>query len=93
MSEANLPHFKKWLEDNFQEKIFVTGGPMEKALDSVFERIECLRKYHDNLVSIYQDMNDRLTLIEDVLSSKEEAVKVRGVDVPISDLVKKPVKK
>ena len=110
---TDLKHVTKWCEE-FSEahgvKIFPQSAPILNMIENIMERLIRLRQYHDNLVFIYNSLNERVTQIEkdmldcnikllelenpiEEIKQHEETIKVRGVDVPIKDLVKKPIKK
>ncbi len=96
---TDLKYVTKWCEEYSEAhgvKIFPQSAPLLMLIN---ELMGVVGKHQAALVGMAQsmiDINAQIKTILDCLSElkqHEETIKVRGVDVPIKDLVKKPIKK
>ncbi len=76
--EHNLENLKEWCAGYYETtglKVHPANVPAEVILDELLGNVASLRKYFDNLVSIYNDLNERLTALDAQHEVKTKKVK------------------
>jgi hypothetical protein len=70
-----LPNIKLWCKQ-YQEraniKIFEQSVPVNLVLEDLLGSLQTLKKYHDNLVSIYNNLNERVSALEQEQKQKKQ---------------------
>ena len=84
MKERETPNLKAWCERYQEEttvRVATVNVPLHFVVDELMGQHDALKKYVDNILSIYNSLNDRVTLIEerlnvqhDVLSSHNDSI-------------------
>jgi len=75
-------HLTAWCDEYSKKtglKIYPQSAPLQLVLEDVVGHMVSLRKYHDNLVSIYNSLNQRVTAIEEKLANQKPKINKKEV--------------
>lgn len=73
----NFENLKKWCDLHYEKtniRLQPQNIPSEILIDEILGRLDSLKNYHDNLVSIYHSINERVTAIEEKLTNQSQKV-------------------
>jgi hypothetical protein len=81
MKERETPNLKAWCERYQEEttvRVATVNVPLHFVVDELMGQHDALKKYVDNILGIYNSLNDRVTLIEERLNVQADALSVHN---------------
>lgn len=95
----DLPNLQAWCESQFEKtsiKMHPQSAPLTHVVEELMGSMASLRKYQDNLVAVYNSLNERITQIEEAIKQEVEPHSQVLVEDklpnPAVKLTKKPTK-
>ncbi len=77
---SELKNLRTFCDEYFKKtnlKIHPSAVPVDVVLDELLGSLKSLRGYHDNLVSVYNNLNERVTALEEMQTRIELPRKIK----------------